>query len=460
MKKLIFGFAAFALAGLAFAQDFGIDLDGAAAFDANSKQTYSARHKAALWVKLPIGSAFRFDAKGNITWNGSATDLALPMDAYLNGMLGAYLPPKASFKWDFDLVKFGFALVKPQEDLPSMGFTFGRYPFADLTRYVWSGKADGAGFSFNYGATALSIGGAYTGLLFKDSTTIALTPADIAANKLDSATAPFTSPRALFQVELAFPNVFNHSLAFGAFAQEDMGSDASFISEGTTVYNPDKGGYLDTQYLEAKASGPIVDSLFYELSGAFGTGRTLRWLADSASDSGYSYKYVPIYSGLGSLSLSWYSNILPGSMLSFRALYASGDAGTDQTVSNAFVPVSSTSLGLVFSPQLSNLACGDLTLSAQPFEGTRIQTVLKALTFFRPTLGAISESGIKAGSTAYYLGSEVDFFLIYRILSDVGISFTLGAFVPGIDPAGAFDKSYASSLGFNYSAGLAVSISM
>jgi hypothetical protein len=455
MKRAFF-ILAFAAVFLGFvpAQDFGIDVDSSATFLSTANASLSEANKAILWVKLPLGSAFRFDAKGNVSWSGTGTlDSTGPAS-----LLSAYAYTANSFGWDIDLVKFGFAIPNPQADLPSMAFSFGRYSFADQTRLVYSGKADGASIAFNYGIVQFSLDAAYTGFLFKRTTIIELTDTDIAANSSESNL--FASPRALVKAELSFPNIFGHSAAVSAFVQEDMRPAASFVQEWETTYVPGSGGPLDTQYLSLKVSGPIFDAIFYELTGAFGAGRVLRYVADDASPTGDSYQYKPILSGLGSATISWYPSFLPGSMIALRGVFASGDAGDGSAGSTNFIPITSTPLGLVFSPKLSNIAFGELTASAQPVPGMKLQTLVKVLSFFRPTTGPVSEPGVHADSISNYLGSELDIYIIYRILSDLGISFTLGAFMPGIDPMGAFDSTYAVPGSIHYSAGLAVSISM
>jgi hypothetical protein len=67
-----------------------------------------------------------------------------------------------------------------------------------------------------------------------------------------------------------------------------------------------------------------------------------------------------------------------------------------------------------------------------------LQTMLKATLFLRPTLGPISDARVDPASSSRYLGTEIDLLARLRLFSDLGLAFTVGAFLPG----GAFQASY------------------
>jgi len=157
------------------------------------------------------------------------------------------------------------------------------------------------------------------------------------------------------------------------------------------------------------------------------------------------------------------------SKIELNLLYSSGDSDYDgfyegNTAGNStqFLPISRPSLGLLFSPQVSNIFFAQLSYSIKPFSGTQspllrnIQTLLNGTTFFRSTTGSISESGIDPGSGVSYLGTEVDLIINFRPLSDLGFILSNGIFFPNNGTGGAF---LAEAMALNYLVRLELSMS-
>jgi hypothetical protein len=205
------------------------------------------------------------------------------------------------------------------------------------------------------------------------------------------------------------------------------------------------GGRLNTQYATLNATGPVYGNLFYGAWFTYGSGRTLTWLEDTNSVTGFSYQYVPISAVMSGLSLDLYMPEKLGSAANLRFIFASGDKdwtsvteGNTAGDANQFIPLTATSLGTVFSPALSNLIVTELGGSMRPFSAVPVQTGLRLMGFFRPTEGPVDASGLQTGETSSWLGFETDLYANYRIMSDMGLSLNGGLFFPGISPNGAF----------------------
>jgi hypothetical protein len=208
---------------------------------------------------------------------------------------------------------------------------------------------------------------------------------------------------------------------------------------------PEGQGTLHTVYVGGGVSGPVVSTLFYDLYGYFGGGRTL-------SDLGGFYSYKPIQSYLVGATLQYFMPQAAQSVVSLGYLYSSGDKdhgsffeGNTEGASKAFVGLTPPSFGAVFSPRLGNLMVTDLGYSVKPFSGSgsrsleEFQTELSVLGFFRPTTGVISEPGINPSSDDLYLGTEVDLALNFRPFSDLGFSLVNGVFFPN---TGSSDSAF------------------
>jgi hypothetical protein len=206
--------------------------------------------------------------------------------------------------------------------------------------------------------------------------------------------------------------------------------------EGETEEDSLSGGAVDTQYFGAGLSGPLTPSLYYDLFGCLGTGSQLTW-------DGALYEARAILSYLVGAEVRFFAEEWLNTRLETRLLLAGGDAdyaaATDGNTAGralAFVPLSGTAFGFVFTPDLSNLALAQLNASIKPFSRSRsdalanVQTAVFATSFFRPTTGPVAESGLNGASTDLYLGTEVDAAVFLRPFSDFGASFSFGCFVP------------------------------
>jgi hypothetical protein len=360
-----------------------------------------------------------------------------------------FVAANAPFYYGLEKLRYELAVKNPVEGMSAFVFDAGRFDFSDPSGYILASPADGFSFQFKYPSIEVAFRSAYTGLLFlKDSSIsqIEMSLADKA--RIDAGTEVTGSPRFIAQIDLSLPKFFGQAIGFSCISQNDLNPDSSLVGAGTTTSQYGKGGRVNTQYFELKSSGSVV-VVDYDAFFAYGSGTTLTWLADG---SGYSYQYCPISSYLAGIDTSLPLNDLPApfalSSAALSLLFASGDRNASSAVEGntsstyaAFTPITSPTLGAVFSPSISNLLLGELSFTTSPTIGNyTVNSSAKLLSFFRPTAGPISADGVDPASTSPYLGTELDISLSTGLFSDFGLSFIGGAFLPGE----AFASSYKS----------------
>jgi len=373
-----------------------------------------------------------------------------------------FVAKNAPFCYGLEKLRYELALKNPVEGMSAFVFDAGRFDFSDPSGYILTSPADGFSFQFKYPSIEVAFRSAYTGLLFlKGSTTVSpqieMSLADKA--RIDAGTNLTGSPRFIAQVDLSLPEFYGQAIDFSCISQSDLNPDSSLVSAGTTTPQSGMGGRVNTQYFELKSSGSI-EVVDYGAFFAYGSGTTLTWLTDSSS-----YQYCPISSFLAGVKASLPLNDLPAplalSSAAFGLLYASGDRNASSSIEGntsstyaAFTPITSPTLGAVFSPSISNLLLGELSFTTSPTIGDyTVNSSAKLLSFFRPTSGPISEGGVDSTSTSPYLGTEMDISLSTGLFSDFGLSFSGGVFLPGT----AFASSYNS---VQFSAALTATITM
>lgn len=451
--------AALLAAATAFGQEFGGTLGSDTGYAQTSSGTFSLYERADVWAKLPLAPAVHFQVQASFAYSLDTASMASSLAA-------------APFGADLDVLKLSLSMTRPQPDILSASLAMGRYPFSDPTRLVFSSKMDGFSLGFQFPVLQASFHFGTTGLLFNNASGVVVSATDRTLSA--DASRLFGSPRFVGMSELAFSPLFGQSIVLAILVQEDLrpfvqsvtGIPDSLLEEWSTAYQPGKGGALGTQYATLKASGQIVNGLFYEAFSTLGMGRLLSYLPDTLSSTGYSYQYAPVLSFLGGGNLTLYLPSLLSSVVGLRGICASGDQDADTATegnsegsATQFIPLTATALGTVFSPKLTNIAFLELSWMVKPIQSLRFQTGAKLMGFFRPTTGPISLPGLSPDSTSPYLGTEVDWTSSYRILSDLGVSLNLGAFVPGKAPIGAFDPGYGGS-DLQFAGRLSVSLSL
>ncbi|MBI9105847.1 MAG: hypothetical protein JEZ04_03825 [Spirochaetales bacterium] len=388
------------------------------------------------------------------------------------------------------------ALYEDLEYGPSvLATSLGRFRMSDFSGKIFSQKLDGFSINFSYPAVELRLSAGYTGLFFADTGSLLTTSPSTTMSKTDAAqksnaadlfealTDPAAAGRALFQspraveiITLTLPQVLlRQSITLSFVAQEDMrpmfdilsgysAVPAVLLQEGESIYYGDQGGAVDTQYIGAGVSGPLIDSLYHKVYYYFGTGRAMSYTTDASSATGSSYSYDTIISHLAGFSLDYYMSWLFNSKVGLAVSFSTGDAdattyfeGNTSGDYNQFLPITNGGGGIIFSPGISNIISGNLSFSAKPLENLDIpfvssaQFVLNAMPFFRTVAGPVYVSGINPAYTGNYLGTEIDLTVNLRPFSDLGIITQLGYFLPEISAFTAADPIFMAKLNVSFS---------
>jgi hypothetical protein len=252
-------------------------------------------------------------------------------------------------------------------------------------------------------------------------------------------------PRLIGAAEVTFPELLlGQTLNLAFLCQFDLRPAEDLASEGDTTLSA-KGGGVTTQYSGIGLSGAIAPSLYYDSFFYLGTGSML-------SFTGGSYENELLLSYLFGAGIRLYMEETLYSKIELRFLFASGDEdytgdfyeGNTSGTAGTFVPISSPTLALVFSPDLGNVFLFDLNYSIKPFTNSgslameNFQTVLKGIIFFRASTGLLSEPFTNPDSDALYLGTEIDAIINFRPFSDLGMALSYGIFIPNSGSDGAF----------------------
>jgi hypothetical protein len=155
-----------------------------------------------------------------------------------------------------------------------------------------------------------------------------------------------------------------------------------------------------------------------------------------------------IISAMAGLGLLFYAEDLAASRAHLKATYASGFTPVvlllnDFSVED-FRPITQPTVGLAFSPRLANLLVVDVGYSLRPFFGSssdalsNLQPLVGARAYFRDPVpflvtgspADIEVNGLNPGSTALYLGTEIEAGILARVFSDLGLSVRGAVFLP------------------------------
>ena len=410
---------------VASAQEFGVDSTTSLGYATAAVETVTLSDRLDGWYTFPIGTnGGGFEARAH-------AEMGIP-----DGFLA-----------DLDVLAVTLVYPKPGVDLKSLKWTLGRYAFSDTTGLILNHPLDGSAIDFNFGSFDLKLSGGYTGFVTRATSEVVLSLAD------QQSTALFATPRVVGALETSWTLFDSHTLTLGALAQEDLTSPDKLVEEWSPGPDPVKGGRVDTQYLTLKFDGPVIERLFYNASFTFESGNTLSLIPDSNVSGTYEYK--PITAFLTSAGVTYFVPTFFSSSWEARILFASGDPDSRSAVegntegnSTLFVPMTSTTLGVVFNPTLSNLGFYELGGSLKPLPSIPFVVVAKVLGFQRLVAGAINAPGVVGGGPPW-MGEEVDVSGSWQVYSDLQVSTSLGTFFPtsGTMAASVPTFQYAGSVG-------------
>jgi hypothetical protein len=444
--------AACSVAAFADSMDFGGSILNTTGFGnypstavAGAAPALLQRDTANLWFQASFGGSFLFSAQ---------VGSAFVMDQFSSRPLFFYV--------DADLLNLAGSYSQSPTGAFLLRYAFGRMPFSDFTGLVLNQKADGIMLGVEIPALSARVSAAYTGLVSKGASSIALSRNDV--NDVSNPLVYFAPPRLIETVGVSILDILGQKLTVsGAFQQDlrdtllDLASPATdLIAAGTTAFDPSRGGPVYSEYFGLGLDGTIVSTLSYTLYSYLGLTHDLVYTAGSYQSS----LGVSVLAGVG---VSYFMENALFSRIGAKFLFVSGDPGaTSVYESNTqafslFTPISRTSLGYVFSPQLSNIMRAELGYSLKPLSflsgdlGKSLETSIKADVYLRPTPGAISESGVDSANTDLYLGTEADLSVNFRPLSDLGLTLWGGVFFPG--------SAFGAAPSVQYRAGFDISLS-
>lgn len=396
-----------------FSIDYGGNLDNNTSFNWGDDFTTSEKLRFSMWLGTQINPHLDFLIKG--TYILSIADVDIENKGDLNRLvLNGNFP-------------FSRLLFK---------FSTGRFVFSDFSNMVINHKLDGVSFLFELPVVSLKAYTGYSGLLFNHSCNINMTKSDYTDNNDEDT---ILAPKRLIEgAEAVFPQLFlKQSLTVSFWAQQDFRNN-NFVKAGNTTEEAGTGGKLNTQYSGLGISGGAKGIFYYNTFFYVGTGKTLSYISGE-------YREANILSFLAGGGFRFYLENALYSRVSIDTVFSSGDndsetyfrEGNTNDLAMMFVPISTSSPALVFSPKLGNLLYIKGGYSLKPFSKLHaavlknFQTIVNAIVFLRPTGGQISESGLDTGSSDIYLGTEADIIINFKPFSDFGAAASVGMFFPG-----------------------------
>lgn len=321
---------------------------------------------------------------------------------------------------------------------------------ADWTR-------DGQGFSVRAGQEFITMG---TGLLYNDLAYAAemTFTADPWAFRLwaghsiiheddidQSIQKPSQSRRGFLGIEADVMVTGNHRAYAMVMIELDFNSDNDPLQDWK--YN--------AQYFGIGGRGTIVAGWGYSVEGILEIGRT----ADALST---------IHSSIRSYGLSVATDYqFPGPLepaLRFQYLYGSGDpdrgnvaaqsaGNTPGTLDRGFLPFGFVQTGYSLFPRVSNIHIFRLGGSFRPLEDSELFHKFEVGLYgyyYRKAQSLEPISDPRSNLNSSDVGTELDFLLRWRILSDLGLSVNYGCFLPGRAYADRSARHFVSA-GVTYS---------
>ena len=418
------------------------------------------RALVALCLVLIAASAWAFDAGGYIDNVTGIADAPVGVDSSIvlieKASLGAWmLVPMGGWQLDVqgsytftpaipllvDLERFALSGSFSAEaaGASSVRAAIGRSDFSDPTGIILNHTLDGIQLTTNWPRSMISIGVGTTALVQKPTNSIVLSTLDV----LDLADAAllFAPPRLIATVEFrTLDLIAGQALTLGAVVQEDFRPVDQLTPAGTEVMDPVAGGRFDTQHLILQLSGSLAPGFYQRTFYAVNTGRTLAYLADDDSFTGYSYQYGMILGHMAGIELTLFMPETLNSRLRVAGLFSTGDEDADSYfdgntagTASAFVPLTPTDFTDVFTLQPGNSSHVGVSYSMRPFSGAGdvLQAELTAVAYLRTAgTGPVSEPSVDPATSGSYVGSDIELSLMVQPLSDLRFVLAGGVFVP------------------------------
>ena len=359
--------AAALLAGattLASAADFGALVTNDSTFTGNkaSELELDQKNTASAWLRIPFNNAGTtyFTVEG--LYQFERTPINISKDDDVGDAENQPL-------FDVDLAKFA---ASAGAGAGTFSLALGRFSTSDLTGIIYNQNADGALLSFESPVFALSLYGAYTGLLNAR-----------AVSMLDDITEEDTEK--LYQLATKYA-IGSATLSLPHFAAGQTLS-AQFL--GTFRLEDED---FNRMYATLALNGPLSTRLFYTLSSTLG----ISSYADEDKE----------YSNLSKASLTLYTGV-KGITFTANGVYASGEQGPFKSFTGF---TSQTAVkALSDRTEYTGLIKGGLGMSIKPFASVLLSGGCEAI------LTALDTS-------IEYEGFQYQAALGWQVVSDVSLS--------------------------------------
>jgi hypothetical protein len=379
-KKLFFCAAALLLcAGTVFSQDYGLNLRFLPVVYAGDKPygKFNFTGTAVPWFGTPLGE------QGNL---------------YLSAGLSVEYAEE-EWKPVFEPYRFGLT-YRFDSGLRLEAGRISRQPLG----LVYTGLFDGFALDFELGKNRLSAGAFYTGLLYKKTANIVMSPGDY--GDFNDGDHYFSSRRLLFSLGWGLPVSGGASLGLEAIGQIDLNEPDARIAGDAKVHS---------QYATATFTLPFLQYFNAGLGAALG-------IIEAGRDAGFCFA--------ASADLDW---LPPGGRTDLLSLGAAVSSGAWADGAKAFLPINTIAQGKVLGPRLSGIAVmeGEYSVRIHP----SLSTQISAAYFFRTDTHTYSDSELNPSSLSPLLGGEAYCGFTYAPVSDIRVTLGGGIFLPQLGRA-------------------------
>ncbi|MDR1251676.1 MAG: hypothetical protein LBK62_05870 [Treponema sp.] len=283
------------------------------------------------------------------------------------------------------------------------GFRFGRGTYVDPLGLVAAGLFDGAQIVQDVGEGVLSVGGWYTGLQYKKTANITVSPRDQAdfnrGYDSDDVATYFSARRIVTAVDWEHP-------AVGGLARVKLAALGQFDLNG-------EDDRYHSEYFAGKVTLPYQNRLVFEAGGAL----ELLQTPDDEAKLGLAAE----------LGLAWMPPTALRDRFSLTGRYGSGKA--EDTPLGFFMPLTTVTQGEVLEAKLSGLTHLRAAYTARLHETFSAQ--LSASYFLKSSkLTPVEWTGVEIHEDKYALGGEAYMNLVANPVSDLYLTFGSGVFLP------------------------------
>jgi hypothetical protein len=377
-RKTVFRLMALLHAAAAFGQDYGLTLRSLPVLSGGDAPYGDLEYTgtAVPWFAAPLGDRGDLYLSGGISAEYLAEEWKPVPELY-----------RSSIEYRFD---------------SGPRLQAGRLSRREPLGLVMGGLFDGFALDLDIGKTKASAGAFYTGLLYKKTASIVMSPGDYAV--YDEQDRCFASRRLVFTLDWEIPALFHGGgkLDLGIIGQFDLNKRDPQIDGDTKIHS---------QYALAGFTLPFLDYFNAEL------GTLLGVVEEESPGAGFCFAL--------SGGLAW---LPPGGVNDRLSLNMFFSSGAWNSRLRAFLPINTITRGKVLRPKISGLALAEGEYIARLRDS--LSAEVSAAYFFRTDTHSYRDPDIDEASLSPLLGGEVSGGLTWAPVSDVSFTLGGGAFFP------------------------------